>query len=159
MITGMKRELNDVGIAAAMRAFHKGPPGVVRKVAQCDSTPPDYQPIGTTYHDERVAIADAIKAYMDCMEPEAAQNRWAGFSDDELRDLLRVVRFKARRGGVSDEIQGVWHELEIAVLKRLGGREAAIDLAIHRTESKRSQPLASRLHDLAAEVEALEEQS
>jgi hypothetical protein len=50
-----------------MAAFRKGPPGVLRKVEQVDSAPPDYAPLGTSYNDERSAIADAIRAYLDCM--------------------------------------------------------------------------------------------
>lgn len=56
---------DNLAFEAAMRAFHKGPPGTLRTIQLHDSTPPDYVKLTTTVRDERHAIADAINAYLD----------------------------------------------------------------------------------------------
>lgn len=68
---------SDEGFELAMRAFHKGPPGIVRRVQNVDSypgervapdDPPDpeaHRPLPTSGRDERQAIAEAINAFLD----------------------------------------------------------------------------------------------
>lgn len=68
----MPAALNAAALEAAYKAFWEGPPGVVRRVQNIDSYPGEYRgdpeaytPIRTTMLDERRAIEDAIRAYLD----------------------------------------------------------------------------------------------
>jgi hypothetical protein len=68
--------VRDKAFETSMRAFHKGPPGVIRAVKHVDSypgertapdDPPDpdaYRPLPTSVRDERRAVAEAINAYL-----------------------------------------------------------------------------------------------
>lgn len=81
---------------AAMKAFHKGPPGVVRRVVLHDSTPPDYERIPSYRSDTRLAIADAVDAYIETiglalLDSAVSWSRWGGFSDDEVLELASLV--------------------------------------------------------------------
>lgn len=82
--------IEDRAFEAAMRAFFKGPPGVIRTMQNVDSYPgePDdksdaHQQLPTTLRDERQALADAINAYVEAREAP-------------LPDTARAVIFEMR---------------------------------------------------------------
>jgi hypothetical protein len=104
MITGMERELNDVGIAAAMSAFRnrtEDPDEPVRRVAYQDSGGSGRLRFPDAYSQEREAIGDAIRAYVDCvgvknpltspLDKDALRRRLTDLDNGELGVVLALT--------------------------------------------------------------------
>ena len=63
--------ITDEMVERALKAFHVGPPGVVRRVEQCDSYPGEYPGdpeafvrLKTTRKDELTAMRDVLEAVL-----------------------------------------------------------------------------------------------
>jgi hypothetical protein len=85
--------LDPAATEAALKAFHVGPPGVVRRLAQNDSYPGEhrddpeaYVKLPTTRNDELRAIRDVIQAYLD-------HTNLVSLTRDELDAVLRGMAF------------------------------------------------------------------